>query len=184
MDNVHFNFGKRMGCLARAFTQCTSRRSTLRTNPEASYGGVRAEVREMLSGGEHNGMITILMTIAFAQLDGKFCPLAPSPKHYTDNIGMRVNTAGQMTTPLSAEVAARLVDTRITKSDNTIGWLYLDELGLNYVILKPYVSSETYVAFGMNGFNHYRPDTYTEAKVQAPLRLPKGIEIRSCTEPD
>lgn len=117
-------------------------------------------------------------------LDHQFCPMAPSPKQYTDNLALRFKN-GQMTnSPLSAEVAAVLVDTRSAGKPKAVGWLYLDEEGGDYVVLKPYVPYDIYVGFHMDRFNNFRPDTYTEVVLQAPLKMPKGVQLRSCTLPD
>ena len=127
----------------------------------------------------------LFMMLSFGNVDAKFCPLDPAPKQHMDNIGIRVDRSGKLTNEaLSAEVAARLVDTTIRAGNNTIGWLFLDERGTDYVILKPHVRQGVYAGFGMKTFNHHNPNTYTEAKVQSPLLMPFGVEVRSCTQTD
>lgn len=129
------------------------------------------------------GLELVLAAVLGLRLDEGFCPLAPSPLRHMENVGIAVKN-GQFTNEvLSAEVASRLIDT--AEAGRTIGWLYLDEHGTHYVVLKPHVRREVYVGFGMNWFNHFKPDTYTETMAQrASLRLPPGVEIRSCTQPD
>ncbi len=137
----------------------------------------------MLLSWEPMGLALVLAAVLGSPLDKGFCPAASSPQRHMDNVGVAVKN-GQMTDEaLSAEVAARLIDT--TEAGRTIGWLYIDEHGTDYIVLKPHVRRDVYNAFGMNWFNHYRPDTDTEVMAQLPyLRLPAGVEVRSCTQSD
>ncbi|MDQ2858124.1 MAG: hypothetical protein M3R53_05650 [Candidatus Eremiobacteraeota bacterium] len=119
--------------------------------------------------------------LAMGTLDAKFCPEAPSPDLYQQNANYLIlGPSGKFDVPSSFEVAGRLVDTR---SEKLVGWLYLDEHATISVALIPHVDRKIYAAFGMAGHNWHRPDYPTEAIIQPNFRMPKGIEVRSCTQP-
>ncbi len=109
----------------------------------------------------------------------RFCPLAPSPILYQETVSESLGKSGRFNVPNSVQVASRLVDTR---TNQTIGWLYLDEHANQYVALKPYVDRSLYAAFHMPGNNMHKPSYPTEAIAQVPsAKIPNGIEVQSCT---
>ncbi len=131
------------------------------------------------------GLTLVLAAALGWGLDKGFCPLAPSPEHYLDNVAVRVENGRMTNEALSARVAARLVDTSKAGASGTIGWLYLDEEGTRYVILKSSVRRDIYAALHVNPASVRRSDPYSEITVQLPYqRLPTRVEVHSCTQPD
>ena len=131
-------------------------------------------------------MIVPPMTVAFgSHPDGRFCPAAPSPQQYTENLGIKVGADGRLShDTFRAQAVVRLIDTRIAGSNATIGWLYLAEDGTSFVQLKSSVARDVYVAFRMPRYNYRRRGSYTQPVLEPVLRLPASVEIRSCNEPD
>ena len=122
------------------------------------------------------GMILFFAAVS-SSYDKVFCPFAPSPVHSHDDIALSVRKGESF----DARSVARLVDTA-QSGNNTIGWVYSDATGRTYVVLKPYVKRDIYNWFGMDHFNHYKPEFATEVMIRDPLRLPPKIEIQSCNE--
>ena len=122
-------------------------------------------------------VITLSVAIAVTRLDDAFCPLAPSPTGYEDNLGLRVSDDGQLTNrPLGAQVAARLVD---VKSEQTVGWLYVDDDSVEHVQLKHDASPVLYRWFGIPIPRIARPEIYAQPEVVR-RGLPPGIAVRNC----
>jgi hypothetical protein len=67
-------------------------------------------------------VLTFLVMVAAATWpDKEFCPLAPSPITYRQNLAMRMVNGKLTNEPLDARVAARIVDAR--HGDALVGWL-------------------------------------------------------------
>ncbi len=135
-------------------------------------------------------MMTLATLLGLGRYDAHFCPSAPSPILYQETVSLSQSKPIKISmtmpvdlktfdTPNSAEVASKLVESNTGK---LVGWLYLDERGNPYVSLVPYVDRALYAAFHMPGHNMHRSEYATEAVMQVNLRMPKGIEVRSCTQ--
>jgi hypothetical protein len=107
------------------------------------------------------GLTLLVMVAAASWPDKAFCPLAPSPVAYRQNLGMRVINGKMSNEPLDARVAARLVNAQ----DVLVGWVYWDEDGIPHIVLKTQ---------GQPG-SPFVPHTNL---------LAAGIKIRSCFEAD
>ncbi len=135
-------------------------------------------------------MILLAVFLGLGGHDARFCPTAPSPILYEETVSLSQSRPKKVSmtmpvdlktfdSPNSAEVASKLVESR---TGRLVGWLFLDQKGSQYVSLVPYVDRPTYVAFHMPGNNMHKPGYATEAIAQVNLRMPKGIEVRSCTQ--
>lgn len=121
----------------------------------------------------------ILLVASLTKFDPNFCPKAGSPVVYQQTVSMGRSASGLFDRPNSVQIAGQLVDTAKHK---LIGWIYFDEHDVPYVSLLPHVDHATYVFFGMDKHNRYRAGVATEAIGQESRRLPRHVEIRSCTE--
>jgi hypothetical protein len=127
----------------------------------------------------------LLAMFSASKLDAGFCPMAPTPQQFQETVSFGQGRDGKFNVPNSIQVASRLVDTRIAGSENgrTIGWLYLDEHAQEYVVLIANLSPDLYKAFQVPPSHLSRRSAYTDTVPQVPsVRLPQGIEIRSCSQ--
>jgi len=91
---------------------------------------------------------------------------------------MRASDDGELTNhPLGAQVAARLVD---VKSEQTVGWLYVDDDSVEHVQLKRDASPVLYHWFGIPIPRTARPDISAQPEIVR-RGLPPGIAVRNCT---
>lgn len=110
-----------------------------------------------------------------------FCPLAPSPIEHRQLLGIGYRNGKSTNKTVDARSVARLIDTT-TKGGDTVGWVYTDADGTNWVVLKPYVRKDLYRWFSMDRFNLHRPNYATEPIGRVPLNLPPYVEVGSCHE--
>ena len=128
--------------------------------------------------GESLVAFILALMVAASPADAKFCPAFPSPTGYSETRSQIISASGKLIRDNSVQVAMRLVNIKTKKN---IGWLYLDEHGQSYVSLIAHVDRAIYRFYEMDTYNMYKPEFATEATLQRNLRLPSGIEIRSCS---
>jgi hypothetical protein len=77
-------------------------------------------------------------------LDEKFCPRDPAPVGYEDSLALRLKPNGKVQQAYSAISITRLLD---RKTNTHIGWLVLDDAGVEYVVFKKLADHSIYAAF-------------------------------------
>lgn len=127
-------------------------------------------------------LVSLILIIAASVIPIKeFCPLAPSPIQHRELLGIGFRHGKSTNSTVDARSVARLID-MTTKHSNTIGWVYTDADGSDWVALKPYVRKDIYRWFSMDRFNLHRPNYATEPVGRIPLNLPPNVEVGSCYE--
>lgn len=138
------------------------------------------------------GLIAASQLLAWRH-DASFCPLDPAPIAHDTTIGAvvpRKVSASQTrdpdlikrAVPISAQLAGRLVDTRLKGAAAQVGWIFLDESGGRYILLKRSAPRDVYDAFGRGHTRNPIFESLPRPVASGPW--PSFVRTASCTQAD